>query len=240
MPVFARPLIRTAGTGATLQSSPWSSDLWGHAALLEAVEPVSNGASACTNLLLGSRAWERGSLRLFHLDVFPHSPHAAPALLLALLHSERNDGRDPAHRNLPVALSSPRRWKLAARAGGRREAGQNRPARRQNHSTGIIDQSPESRRSHPVPEARAWERNRGLDAYLARWVYAEQNPIQLFSRPIDAAFCLLTIGLIFTVGCDIARRKQLRYGRRLRRPEMLEPAALRAVAECRNAHRQTR
>ena len=68
-------------------------------------------------------------------------------------------------------------------------------------------------------------RNQGLHAYLARWVYAGQDPIQLFSRPIEAAFGLLAIGLIFTVGWDISRRKQLRYGRRLRGPEMLEPAA---------------
>lgn len=68
-------------------------------------------------------------------------------------------------------------------------------------------------------------RNRRLHAFLARWVYNGQNPIQIFSRPLEASLGLLAIGLFFTVGWDIARRKQLRYGRRLRGPEMLEPKA---------------
>ncbi len=74
-------------------------------------------------------------------------------------------------------------------------------------------------------ESQRMYRNQLLHAFLARWVYASKNPIQLFSRPLEAALGLLVVGLCFTIGWDIARRKQLRYGRRLRGPEMLEPKA---------------
>ena len=68
-------------------------------------------------------------------------------------------------------------------------------------------------------------RNQALHAYFARWVYGGQSPVQIFSRPIEATFGLLAIGLCFTIGWDTARRRRLRYGRRLRGPEMLEPKA---------------
>lgn len=80
-----------------------------------------------------------------------------------------------------------------------------------------------ARRLYREPE-RAY-RNQALHAYFARWVYAGQGPVQLFSKPIGASLALLAIGVFFTIGWDIARRKKLRYGRRLRGPEMLEPSA---------------
>jgi hypothetical protein len=68
-------------------------------------------------------------------------------------------------------------------------------------------------------------RNQALHAYLARWVYSNQGLEELFWRPVTAALGVLGVALVFTIGWDIARRKQLRYGRRLRGPEMLEPKA---------------
>ena len=68
-------------------------------------------------------------------------------------------------------------------------------------------------------------RNRALHAYLYRWVYSGQGVVQIFARPLEAAFGVLVVSLFFTVGWDVARRKQLRYGRRLRGPELLEPTA---------------
>jgi hypothetical protein len=68
-------------------------------------------------------------------------------------------------------------------------------------------------------------RNATLHAWLSRWVYASQSPLQLFARPLEAAPVLLVIALVLAVPKDIARRRQLRYGRRLRGPEMLEPTA---------------
>jgi hypothetical protein len=67
--------------------------------------------------------------------------------------------------------------------------------------------------------------NAPLHAWLSRWVYAGQGPLQLFVRPLEAAPALLLIALVLAIPKDIARRRQLRYGRRLRGPEMLEPAA---------------
>ena len=61
--------------------------------------------------------------------------------------------------------------------------------------------------------------------WLSRWVYAGQGPLQLFIRPLEAAPALLLIALVLAIPKDIARRRQLRYGRRLRGPEMLEPTA---------------
>lgn len=66
-------------------------------------------------------------------------------------------------------------------------------------------------------------RNKALHEYLARWIYNGQGLMEMFSRPLAAALGLLTISLPFAICADVARRKQLRYGRRLRGPEMLEP-----------------
>ncbi len=68
-------------------------------------------------------------------------------------------------------------------------------------------------------------RNQALRAYLVRWVYGGHSPFLLFSRPIEATLGLLAIGLCFTAGWDVSRRRRLRYGRRLRGPEMMEPKA---------------
>ena len=68
-------------------------------------------------------------------------------------------------------------------------------------------------------------KNAALHAWLSRWVYAGQGPLQLFVRPLEVAPVLLVIALVLAVPKDIARRRQLRYGRRLRGPEMLEPTA---------------
>lgn len=68
-------------------------------------------------------------------------------------------------------------------------------------------------------------RNKRIHRYLARWVYGGQSLTQIFSRPLEAAFAVLIVVLPFGIRRDIRRRKQLRYGRRLRGPEMLEPKA---------------
>ena len=68
-------------------------------------------------------------------------------------------------------------------------------------------------------------RNQPFHALLARWIYKGRDLEQLFSRPLIVAFLLFAGALPFTIRLDMARRKQLRYGRRLRGPEMLEPKA---------------
>jgi Type IV secretion-system coupling protein DNA-binding domain len=67
--------------------------------------------------------------------------------------------------------------------------------------------------------------NKALYRYLAQWVYGGLDLTQLFSRALLAGISVLPMLLPFSIRKDIARRKQLRYGRRLRGPEMLEPAA---------------
>ena len=67
--------------------------------------------------------------------------------------------------------------------------------------------------------------NKALHKYLSQWVYGGLGPTQLFSRAFLPGLVVPLIFLPFSIRKDIARRKQLRYGRRLRGPEMLEPTA---------------
>src|SRR5713226_1824783 len=62
-----------------------------------------------------------------------------------------------------------------------------------------------------------------LSAYLKSAVYGSDTLSDLYELPLLFGLASLIIQLPFSIAKDVRRRKQLRYGRRLRGPEMLTP-----------------
>src|ERR1700734_2367451 len=62
-----------------------------------------------------------------------------------------------------------------------------------------------------------------LSAYLKTAVYGGDTLFDLYELPLLFGLASLIIQLPFSIAKDVRRRKQLRYGRRLRGPEMLTP-----------------
>ena len=62
-----------------------------------------------------------------------------------------------------------------------------------------------------------------LNSYLKSAVYGGDTLFDLYELPLFFGFASLVIQLPFCIAKDVRRRKQLRYGRRLRGPEMLTP-----------------
>src|SRR5271167_2137192 len=62
-----------------------------------------------------------------------------------------------------------------------------------------------------------------LSAYLKSAVYGGDTLFDLYELPLLFGLASLVMQLPFSIAKDVRRRKQLRYGRRLRGPEMLTP-----------------
>ena len=62
-----------------------------------------------------------------------------------------------------------------------------------------------------------------LNSYLKSAVYGGDTLFDLYELPLLFGLASLVIQLPFCIAKDVRRRKQLRYGRRLRGPEMLTP-----------------
>ena len=62
-----------------------------------------------------------------------------------------------------------------------------------------------------------------LNSYLKTAVYGGDTLFDLYELPLLFGLASLVIQLPFSIAKDVRRRKQLRYGRRLRGPEMLTP-----------------
>jgi Type IV secretion-system coupling protein DNA-binding domain len=62
-----------------------------------------------------------------------------------------------------------------------------------------------------------------LNTYLKTAVYGGDTLLDLYELPLLFGLASLVIQLPFSIAKDVRRRKQLRYGRRLRGPEMLTP-----------------
>jgi Type IV secretion-system coupling protein DNA-binding domain len=62
-----------------------------------------------------------------------------------------------------------------------------------------------------------------LNSYLKSAVYGGDTLFDLYELPLLFGLASLVIQLPFSIAKDVRRRKQLRYGRRLRGPEMLTP-----------------
>ena len=62
-----------------------------------------------------------------------------------------------------------------------------------------------------------------LSAYLKRAVYDGNGFLDLYKLPLLFGLLSLVIQIPFAIGKDVRRRKELRYGRRLKGPEMMTP-----------------
>jgi len=65
--------------------------------------------------------------------------------------------------------------------------------------------------------------NRGLHTWIAHWIYADTSPTGIFATPLYCGILALTLQLPFSIHRDIRRRKELRYGRRLKGPIIVSP-----------------
>jgi type IV secretory pathway TraG/TraD family ATPase VirD4 len=73
--------------------------------------------------------------------------------------------------------------------------------------------------------------NKALHAWFARWMYADASPTGIFATPFYSGILVLIVQLPFSIRKDIQRRKELRYGRRLKGPILVSPRQFtRAVA----------
>jgi hypothetical protein len=62
-----------------------------------------------------------------------------------------------------------------------------------------------------------------LSAFLRDVIYGGKSPLGLLEPPLCVGLAALIIFLPFSVRMDVERQKELRYGRRLKGPEMLTP-----------------
>ena len=72
-------------------------------------------------------------------------------------------------------------------------------------------------------EAPRFYQNRGLRAFLRHWIYSDAEIASFFYTPALFGLAALLLQLPFSIRKDIARRKQLRYGRRLKGPILVDP-----------------
>jgi Type IV secretion-system coupling protein DNA-binding domain len=73
--------------------------------------------------------------------------------------------------------------------------------------------------------------NKALHAWFAHWMYADASPGAVFAAPFYFGILVLIVQLPFSIRRDIQRRKELRYGRRLKGPILVSPRQFtRAVA----------
>ena len=67
--------------------------------------------------------------------------------------------------------------------------------------------------------------SRSLHNWLRLQVYGGQSPLPIFKWPIIAGILVFILPLPYWIGRDIQRRKQIKYGRRLRGPILVSPRA---------------
>ncbi|MGA7340420.1 MAG: type IV secretion system DNA-binding domain-containing protein [Terracidiphilus sp.] len=65
--------------------------------------------------------------------------------------------------------------------------------------------------------------NKGLHEYLKLYVFAGREPLTIFRLPLLFGLLALAAQLPFSIPRDIRRRKEMKYGRRLRGPLLLSP-----------------
>ncbi len=65
--------------------------------------------------------------------------------------------------------------------------------------------------------------NKALHAWIVHWIYADIPPDRLFITPFFWGVLVLALQLPFSIRKDIQRRKELRYGRRLKGPILVSP-----------------
>jgi hypothetical protein len=65
--------------------------------------------------------------------------------------------------------------------------------------------------------------NKAMRVYLENEIFAGEGLLDLFKTPLFFGLLVLLLQLPFSIHQDIKRRKQMKYGRRLRGPERLTP-----------------
>ena len=65
--------------------------------------------------------------------------------------------------------------------------------------------------------------NKELHTWIAHWIYADTSTSGIFATPLFCGLLALILQLPFSVRKDIRRRKELRYGRRLKGPILVSP-----------------
>jgi hypothetical protein len=64
--------------------------------------------------------------------------------------------------------------------------------------------------------------NKALHAWIGHWIYGDRSVWQLFSIQLAFGFSIFLMGLPFSISKDIRRLKDLRYGRRLKGPFLVD------------------
>jgi hypothetical protein len=72
-------------------------------------------------------------------------------------------------------------------------------------------------------QSKVFYQNKALNTYLRAAVYGGESLLGLFQTPLLFALATLLLLLPFSIAQDMKRRKQMKYGRRLRGPERLTP-----------------
>ncbi len=65
--------------------------------------------------------------------------------------------------------------------------------------------------------------NKALHAWIAHWIYGDVTPFSTFATPFYWGILVMALQLPFSIRKDIQRRKELRYGRRLKGPVLVSP-----------------
>jgi hypothetical protein len=65
--------------------------------------------------------------------------------------------------------------------------------------------------------------NKELHTWISHWIYADTSTSGIFATPLYCGLLALILQLPFSVRKDIRRRKELRYGRRLKGPILVSP-----------------
>jgi hypothetical protein len=65
--------------------------------------------------------------------------------------------------------------------------------------------------------------NKELHTWITHWIYADESLSGIFSTPLYCGLLALVLQLPFSIRKDVRRRKELRYGRRLKGPILVTP-----------------
>ena len=85
-------------------------------------------------------------------------------------------------------------------------------------------------------EPKRLYRNGALHQYLSDWIYGQRGLRDLFAPSVWGGLGILIVALCYAVPQDFKRRRELRYGRRLKGPEMLEPGDFNQRLEADGVH----
>ena len=131
--------------------------------------------------------------------------------------------RNEPPRQLPDAHGGRSRNSTASGDEHRRHGRHDAATRRQAHPARALAACFAARLYDPLPRTGAEIYRHVLECYLRSAVYGSDGLFDLYKLPLLFGLLSLVIQLPFSIAKDVRRRKALRYGRRLKGPEMLTP-----------------